>query len=410
MSKSQLIKIANRNNEMLSAIIERPPVSTQGKMAVLAHCFTCGKNLRAARFISDSLVSRGFTVLRFDFTGLGQSSGDFAQTSFTANLDDLVSVATWLTENEQPPTLLVGHSLGGAAVVHAAANIPSVRAVATVGAPFDPAHVSHLFPQGAEELADEDTVDLNLGAHPVKISGHFVRDLRQHNASEVARNLRCALLVMHSPIDAIVGVDNASSLFTAAKHPKSFVSLDNADHLLTKEADARYAGETIAAWAGRYLTTAASTVETEEQGVARISNEEGFTTQMLFGGHAFLADEPQSLGGENLGPSPYDLINAGLGACTAMTLKMYARRKNIPFDDITVHLNHKRRRVDDVEACMAGEVDADQQGNFDQFERLIEITGDVTDEQRQRMLEIADRCPVHRSMERRSTIITKLRN
>ena len=348
--------------------------------------------------------------MRFDFTGLGQSSGDFAQTSFTANLDDLVSVATWLTENEQPPTLLVGHSLGGAAVVHAAANIPSVRAVATVGAPFDPAHVSHLFPQGAEELADEDTVDLNLGAHPVKISGHFVRDLQQHNASEVARNLRCALLVMHSPIDAIVGVDNASSLFTAAKHPKSFVSLDNADHLLTKEADARYAGETIAAWAGRYLTTAASTVETEEQGVARISNEEGFTTQMLFGGHAFLADEPQSLGGENLGPSPYDLINAGLGACTAMTLKMYARRKNIPFDDITVHLNHKRRRVDDVEACMAGEVDADQQGNFDQFERLIEITGDVTDEQRQRMLEIADRCPVHRSMERRSTIITKLRN
>lgn len=410
MSKSQLIKIANRNNEMLSAIIERPPVSTQGKMAVLAHCFTCGKNLRAARFISDSLVSRGFTVLRFDFTGLGQSSGDFAQTSFTANLDDLVSVATWLTENEQPPTLLVGHSLGGAAVVHAAANIPSVRAVATVGAPFDPAHVSHLFPLGAEELADEDTVDLNLGAHPVKISGHFVRDLQQHNASEVARNLRCALLVMHSPIDAIVGVDNASSLFTAAKHPKSFVSLDNADHLLTKEADARYAGETIAAWAGRYLTTAASTVETEEQGVARISNEEGFTTQMLFGGHAFLADEPQSLGGENLGPSPYDLINAGLGACTAMTLKMYARRKNIPFDDITVHLNHKRRRVDDVEACMAGEVDADQQGNFDQFERLIEITGNVTDEQRQRMLEIADRCPVHRSMERRSTIITKLRN
>lgn len=408
MSKPQSIKIANRNNETLSAIIERPPVPAEGKMAIFAHCFTCGKNLRAARFISESLVSKGFTVLRFDFTGLGQSSGDFAQTSFSANLDDLVSVAQWLVENEQPPTVLVGHSLGGAAVVHAAAKIPSVKAVATVGAPFEPAHVSHLFPDGAEELADEDTVDLNLGAHPVKISGHFVRDLQQHDAIEVARSLRCALLVMHSPIDAIVGVSNASSLFTAAKHPKSFVSLDNANHLLTKEADARYAGETIAAWASRYLPNIKSTVETEEQGVARISNEEGFTTQMQFGDHAFLADEPQSLGGENLGPSPYDLVNAGLGACTAMTLKMYARRKNIPFEDITVHLNHNRRRVDDVEACMEGEVDADQRGNFDQFERLIEITGDVTEEQRQRMLEIADRCPVHRSMERRSSIVTKL--
>lgn len=221
--------------------------------AVFAHCFTCGKDSVAASRIARELAARGVAVLRFDFTGLGQSDGDFANTTFTSNVDDLICAAGHLRETIGAPTVLIGHSLGGAAVLAAAHRIQEVKAVVTIGAPADTTHVEHLIGSSKADIEADGIAEVVLAGRPFRISNNFLRDINQQDQTTCIAGLNRALLVMHSPQDDLVGIDNARRIFDAARHPKSFVSLDGADHLLTDRADATYVAEVLAAWASRYL-------------------------------------------------------------------------------------------------------------------------------------------------------------
>lgn len=253
---SERIRFPNAQGHALAARLDLPEDAPKA-YAIFAHCFTCSKNLRASRSVSQALTGEGWGVLRFDFTGIGRSEGEFAATTFSTNLQDLEAAAGYLAEHHGPPCLLVGHSLGGAAVVHAAHAIPSVRAVATIGAPYDPGHVKHLFQAHTETIREEGEAEVSIGGRPFRIRREFLDDLEREGLVEVVRGLRRALLVLHAPRDTIVGIENAAHLFEAARHPKSFISLDTADHLLSDEADADYAGRVIAAWAERYRASTA---------------------------------------------------------------------------------------------------------------------------------------------------------
>jgi putative redox protein len=371
--------------------------------AVLAHCFTCGKDIPAARRISARLAAMGIAVLRFDFTGLGHSEGEFANTSFTSNVDDLLAASRALSARGMAPALLIGHSLGGAAVLRAAGRIPSVRAVASIGAPFDPEHVTHNFNDALDQITTEGKADVTLGGRRVTIGRRFVEDVRAEKLAPALGTLKKALLVLHAPRDEIVGIDNATRIFTAARHPKSFVTLDEADHLLTRAEDADYAAEVIAAWAGRYLDLRppAPPIGVPE-GVTRVSeaDPDGFLQDVHAGArHHILADEPLSYGGTNRGLTPYQLLAAGLGACTSMTIRMYARRRGLPLTHVSVDVTHDRVHAQD----------AATPGNpIDRFTRLIRLEGDLDAAQRDKLMEIADKCPVHKTLEHGAHIVTKL--
>jgi putative redox protein len=388
------VTFPNGRGETLAGILSEPD-SRPLAFALFAHCFTCSKDIKAAGNIARALNEEGIAVLRFDFTGLGQSEGEFADTNFSSNVVDLLAAVRYLEDEHEPPTILVGHSLGGTAVLQAAPQVPSAVAVATIGSPFDPAHVLHLLAGSEEALKQHGQAEVNLGGRPFLMKRQFVEDLGKRNLTETVRSLRKALLVMHAPLDNIVGIDNASELFRAAKHPKSFVSLDKADHLLSHEADSRYVGHTLAAWASRYLpaTEAADTQQQVQPGevVAR-TPAHGFRTTVQSGRHALVADEPASVGGSDLGPTPYDLLSAALATCTSMTLQMYARHKKLSLESATVRVMHDKIHAEDCEDCESGS------GKIDEFRRIIELEGDLTDVQRNRMLEIADRCPVHRTL------------
>ncbi|WP_341861101.1 bifunctional alpha/beta hydrolase/OsmC family protein [Gymnodinialimonas sp. 57CJ19] len=371
--------------------------------ALLAHCFTCGKDIAAARRIAARLAEQGIAVLRFDFTGLGHSKGEFENTSFTSNAGDLVAAANALADRGMAPALLIGHSLGGAAVLRAARDIPSARAVVTIAAPFDPGHVTDNFGSALETIARDGVGEVNLGGRPVRISSGFVEDVKASTLQADIASLGKALLVLHAPRDAIVGIENATQIFVAAKHPKSFVTLDDADHLISDPADAEYAADVIASWAGRYLALRypAPPIGAPE-GVTRTSevDPDGFLQDVMAGPkHHVFADEPASYGGTDRGLTPYQFLAAGLGACTSMTIRMYARRKKWPLDHVAVDVTHNR-----VHAQDAG-VD---NGPLDQFTRAITLTGSLDEAQRKRLLEIADKCPVHRSLEAGATIKTEL--
>ncbi|UYO41326.1 alpha/beta fold hydrolase [Rhodopseudomonas palustris] len=374
--------------------------------ALFAHCFTCSKDNLAARRISAALAARGIAVLRFDFTGLGASEGEFENATFSSNVADLVLAADHLRSSHRAPSLLIGHSLGGAAVLAAAAQIPEAKAIATIAAPSDPSHVTGLFADHVAAIRSEGRVDVSLAGRPFTIKREFLDDIAEHNLMAEIAKLHKALLVLHAPTDDTVGIDNATKIFLAAKHPKSFVSLDHADHLLSDRRDANYAAGVIAAWAQRYIEAAPPAPTAGAPEVPRLVTvqETGhgkFQQQISVGPHRLLADEPASVGGRDSGPGPYDLLLSALGACTAMTMRLYAERKALPLDRVTVTLSHAKIHAEDCAECET------KVGLLDRIERVIGIEGDLPAEQRAKLIEIADKCPVHRTLTSEVSIITR---
>lgn len=391
--------------EMLAARLDSGP-GVPRAYALFAHCFTCSKDVFAATRIAEALAAQGIATLRFDFTGLGASDGEFANTNFSSNVDDLVAAANYLRENHAAPAILIGHSLGGAAVLAAAGQVPEAKAVVTIGAPSDPGHVSHLFSGDIERIEADGEADVKLAGRPFTIRKQFLEDIAGQRLADAIGAMRKALLVFHAPRDDYVGIANAGEIFAAAKHPKSFVSLDDADHLMTRKDDAIYVADVISAWVRRYLDAeAVSAPDETEAGVVTVS-ENGvgrFGQDISVGPHLLHADEPPSVGGRNTGPTPYQLLSAGLGACTTMTLRLYAGHKKIPLERVSVDVRHDKIHAEDCESCET------RDGRIDTFEREITLAGDLDAETRQRLLEIADKCPVHRTLHSEVRIVTTLK-
>lgn len=402
--QSEKLSFTGASGETLAARLDRPAGEARAT-ALFAHCFTCSKDIFAAARIAGALAEAGIAVLRFDFTGLGHSEGEFANTNFSSNVADLVRAADVLREGGQAPSLLIGHSLGGAAVLAAAGQVPEATAVATIGAPADPAHVAHLFQEARPEIEARGEAEVLLAGRPFRIRKQFLEDIAGQNLEAAVGTLRRALLVFHAPRDETVGIENAGRIFAAARHPKSFVSLDDADHLLTRKADAVYVAQVLAAWAERYLDASApvETVCAEPGAVAVRETRTGrFTQEIVAGGHPLRADEPRSIGGDDTGPSPYDLLLAGLGACTTMTLRLYAERKGLPVDRVRVDLRHDKIHAQDCADCET------KAGRLDRITRQLTIEGDLDPAQRGKLLEIADKCPVHRTLTSEVKIETEL--
>lgn len=399
--KAVPVTFAGSQGHPLAALLDMPPFAPRA-YALFAHCFTCSKDSKAAAYVARALAAHGIATLRFDFTGLGASGGAFADTGFSSNVDDLLAAAQWLRAHHAAPQVLIGHSLGGAAVLAAAGRIAEARAVATIGAPFDPAHVAQLVASGRAEIEAAGEAEVDIGGRPFRVRKAFLDDLQAQRPAQVIGALRKALMVFHSPRDTIVGIDNAAQIFKAAKHPKSFVSLDDADHLLTRAAHAAYAADVLAAWASRYLD-AAPAADAAVPGVRVTESGEGkFAQLVLAGAHRLRADEPVSAGGADSGPSPYDLLLAAIGACTSMTIRMYAAQKQWPLEGVTVDLRHRKIHASDCADCETKE------GRIDRIERDIRLDGPLDDAQRARLMEIADRCPVHRTLHGEVKIATVL--
>ena len=393
--KSTKLKIQNRKGLTLNANLELPANQKPNYYAIFAHCFTCSSSLKAVRNVSRALTQNGFAVLRFDFTGLGRSEGEFADSHFSANVEDLLDVHRYMAEHYQAPSLLVGHSLGGAAVLVAASKLKDVEAVATIGAPATVDHVKHLFSHQVEESEEKGDVEVNIGGRPFVINQDFVKEFDKTDLPSLVKVLRKPLLIMHSPFDKTVGIENAEQLYKNAHHPKSFVSLDNADHLLTKEEDSQYVGEMIGTWAKRYFPKVENVMlDTEgEQLVGHLNIiEDNFTTSIQTKNHTLIADEPASIGGSDFGPSPYEYLNAALAACTVMTLKMYAERKKWNLEEVYVYISHSKRRSDDVL------LQADKPKYLDHISKKLKLVGNLDDAKKERLKEISSRCPVHKTI------------
>ena len=401
---TEKVRFEGADGNELVGQVEMPVDGRPRAWALFAHCFTCTRNILAARNISRALAERGIAVLRFDFAGLGESDGDFADTNFSSNVADLVAAAKYLESAFEAPRILVGHSLGGTAVLAAAPSIPSSVAVATIGSPSTAGHVAHLLEGSREAIERDGEAEVRLAGRPFRIRKQFLDDIDNQALPGSLRTLRRALMVFHSPVDDTVTIDNASEIFSSALHPKSFVTLDKADHLLSDAADSAYVGSVLSAWAAKYLPEATEEAATVAEGdvVAR-TGADGFRTTVNAGGHTLIADEPASVGGTDTGPTPYGLLSAALAACTSMTLRMYAAHKKIDLAAATVGVTHDRVHAVDCEDC-------EQTGatKLDRFRRTVVLEGDLTDEQRQRMLEIADRCPVHRTLHSEVRVETEL--
>ena len=407
-NRSEKITFKGSLGEELAARLDMPD-GNPNAFALFAHCFTCTKDIFAASRIAEGLNAHGIAVLRFDFTGLGASGGDFANTNFTSNVGDLVAAAAHMRENFEAPKIIIGHSLGGAAVLAAAPQIDEVEAVCTIGAPSDPGHVANNFGDYIKKIDSEGEADVTLVGRPFKIKKQFLDDIRGQKLTESLGTLGKALLVFHSPIDNVVGIENAQEIYIAAKHPKSFVSLDDADHLLSKRADAVYCANVIAAWAERYIGTSrvegkGADVPSIENGVVVQETGEGkfINAVSVNGRHALRADEPLSVGGNDTGPTPYDYLLTALGACKTMTMRMYAERKKWPMDRARVTLRHNKIHAEDCETCET------EEGKVDQFDVEIAIEGDLSDEQRQKIYEISNRCPVHQTLINEVSVVSKL--
>mgnify|MGYP000285952791 CR=1 FL=1 len=401
--KSNNLKIINSQGIELRATLELPANQKAWRYAIFAHCFTCSSDLHAVRNISRALANYGFGVIRFDFTGLGQSKGEFKDSHFSANIQDLLDVASFLEENHEAPSLLVGHSLGGAAAIIAGAKIDSIKAIATLGAPADTGHVEHLFSSAREDLEKADETEITIGGRTFSIDKNFLEELNKKSVKATLKKLRKPLLVLHSPQDTIVDIENARELYNTAFHPKSFISLDGADHLLSNQEDSIYAGQMIGTWVNRYLPRKADkSLDTlGEQVVGHLDlDEDNFTTTIQTIKHTIIADEPTKVGGDDFGPNPYELLNSGLAACTAMTLKLYAERKKWPLEEVYVYLSHSKKHSQDLGLESTEKIDV--------IEKKLKLIGPLDEAQKERLKEIASKCPVHRTLISKTHINTEL--
>ena len=402
---TERFQFTGEGGHQLAAALDMPDGPVQA-YALFAHCFTCGKDVLAAKRIATALTAKGIAVLRFDFTGLGSSEGEFANSTFSSNVADLVHAADHLRETRTAPAILIGHSLGGAAILAAAGQIPEAKAVVTIAAPSDPVHVTHLFKERLDDIRTHGTVQVQLAGRPFHIKREFLDDIAEHRLAAQIAELHKALLIMHSLTDDTVGIDNATKIFAAAKHPKSFVSLSGSDHLLSGKRDGAYVAGVIAAWAERYIEPAAAQPasaagEAPRHVVVRETRNSKFQQIVATGPHQMVADEPVAVGGQDSGPGPYDFLLAGLGACTSMTMRMYADRKSLPLDRVTVTLKHSKIHATDCAECETRE------GMLDQIDRVISIEGALDADQRTRLMEIADKCPVHRTLTSKIRIVTR---
>ncbi len=397
------VSFTNKDQEQLAGRLELPVNQRPHNFAIFAHCFTCTKNLTAVKNVSRALTAEGFGVLRFDFTGLGESEGDFENTNFSGNVDDLIEAANFLEKNYNAPTLIIGHSLGGAAAIFAANRIPSIKAVAVINSPSSPSHVRNLLKDSTQEITKNGKAKVNLGGIDFTIKKQFLDDLDNKSLINIVGSFKKALLIMHSPTDRTVGIKNAEDLYKAAHHPKSYISLDGVDHLLSKKEDSVYVGQVIAGWAERYISIPpVEELKSKSKVAASLDGDEMFTTQLKLGDHNILADEPKAYGGNNFGPSPYEFLSAGLAACTVMTIQMYARRKKWEVANVSCHIDYSKDHAVDCEHC------EDDSAKIDTFTRKITLTGNLSEEQKTKLLQIADKCPVHKTLHSITQIITTL--
>jgi len=404
---TQKIYFPNKKGEKLAAYLDRPVAVNPKAYAIFAHCFTCTKNIKAASYLSRALTQQMIAVIRFDFSGLGESEGDFSETNFSSNVDDLIATYDFLAthKNYQPPQLIIGHSLGGSAAIMAATSMPAVVAVVTIGTPSEPAHVTRHFDHKLPTIEAHGQADIDISGRTFQIKKQFVDDVKHVTISDAIKNLHRALLICHAPRDDMVNIQHAAKIFQIAQHPKSFVSLDNADHLLSKPGDALYAGQLIAAWASRYLPVQDEAPQYSPSHQVDVHTDtEGLSTEINANGHALIADEPRHLGGSNLGPTPYELLSASLGACTSITLRMYADRKNWPLEDIHVTVSHEKIHASDCQTC------TEKNQYIEKFTRRITLSGPLTPEQKKHLLAIADKCPVHRTLHQSVLVETHLLN
>lgn len=383
-------------SESLHAKLDIPVSGKIKQLAIFAHCFTCTSNLGIVKNISKTLTNQGIAVLRFDFTGLGRSKGDFADTNFTHNVADIVSVYNYLTEHYKAPEILIGHSLGGAAVLAAAGQLPDIKALATIGAPSGPSHVQHIFKNQLKEIEEKGKATVSVGGRPFELKKQFLDDIKNNSITEIIKNLKKPLLILHSPQDTVVEIENAAEIYKAAFHPKSFISLDGADHILSKKEDAIYAANVIGSWVERYIPSTESVGDSKlDHGeiLTHLNLADGFTSSIHSDNHTIVADEPESVGGKDLGFAPYDLLNGSLGACTVMTLKMYAERKKWDLKEVSVRISNGKKEIEHNDPDVNKPTK-----KVDVFYKNIKFVGNLDDKQRARLLQIASKCPVHKTI------------
>ncbi|SDR88330.1 alpha/beta fold hydrolase [Gramella sp. MAR_2010_147] len=396
------VSFKNTDSKELKGVLVLPTNKKPANFILFAHCFTCNKNFHAPSNISKNLASQGYGVLRFDFTGLGDSEGDFEDTNFTSNVEDLIAAAEFLKAEYKAPSMIVGHSLGGAAALFASKKIESIKCMVTINAPSNLSHVQKHFESSLDEIEKEGFANIKIGGRGFKIKKQFIEDLKTNQDASALKEIRKSLLVMHSPQDEIVSINHAEELYKAAWHPKSFVSLDGADHMLSNKEDSEYVAAVISAWASKYLKEpTAPELETDHEVMANLGAS-GFTTQIIAGNHHLVADEPIKVGGSDLGPNPYELVSSGLAACTSMTIQMYARRKKWLIDNVETHVSYSKKHADDCKDC------ENDMAKIDSFEREISIKGDLDEKQLKRLMEIADKCPVHKTLSSKAQINTQL--
>ncbi|WP_300436362.1 bifunctional alpha/beta hydrolase/OsmC family protein [Christiangramia sp.] len=396
------VSFKNSSSKVLKGVLELPTNKKPKNFVLFAHCFTCNKNFHAPSKIGKSLASKGYGLLRFDFTGLGDSEGDFEDTNFSSNVEDLIAAAEFLKKEYVAPTMIVGHSLGGAAALFASKQIDSIKCIVTINAPSNLSHVQKHFETSVDEIEQAGFANIKIGGRSFKIKKQFIKDLKSNEDASALKEIKKSLLIMHSPQDKIVSIKHAEDLYRAARHPKSFVSLDGSDHMLSTKEDSEYVGSVISAWAGKYLKEPkAPELETDHEVMANLG-ETGFTTQIIAGNHHFIADEPKKMGGSDLGPNPYELVSSGLAACTSMTIQMYARRKKWTVENVETHVSYSKKHATDCADC------ENKKAKIDNFEREISIKGDLDKKQLKRLMEIADKCPVHKTLSAQAQITSKL--
>lgn len=395
------LKIVNKAGEKLAAHLVIPADEQINNIAIFAHCFTCSSSLFVVKNISNELIEKGISVLNFDFTGLGHSEGDFSETNFSNNISDLEDVNSFLTETYIAPTILIGHSLGGAAAIIAASQLENIKAVVSIAAPSYVKHITRHFQNFDEIIKEKGHAMLSIGGRPFTIRKQFIDDLEKHNLEEVVKGLRKPIMIMHSPQDNIVDIENAGRLYNNAFHPKSFISLDGADHLVRNKKDAAYIANVIASWVERYVPIAANGTNEAimlknvdgEQVLVYHETSVPYTNHIYTKTQHILGDEPIDFGGNDLGLSPYELLIAAIGSCTTLTLKLYAKRKEWDLREVYVYLSYAKKHAEEIENR-----EPEAMGKLDFIRKKLKLVGNLSEEQIIKLKEIASKCPVHKTV------------